>query len=271
MREFADDVAEVAEHEQGGESRAHNALSVTSCRTSHEQKFFDFDFVPWGTFASHLQSVAIAAKRVLIQIGNRHVFDKLVVAACMAAVAQHGIHHLFIATIIAFAVTAIGTRIRIGSNKDWAVMAGWAWYIYDDYCLAVAIDRIDASVEKDVRADFLAVVDAVPDFLHQLFGVFHALYMIFAVDLLHAQQDNAAICVGEGGITVPKGLRQIVLRLLELHAVCFWCRQQFYDVIGRQFFHLVSSDYTAFKNRFATSLPSTSDRFSLGGISSLLT
>ena len=203
MREFADNISEIAEHEQGSERRAHNALSVTSCRASHEQKLFDFDSVPWSAFASHLQAVAIAAKRVLVQVGDRHVFDKLMVAAFVAAVAQHGVHRLFIATIIAFAVTAIGTRIGIGSDKDRAVMAGWAWDVHDDHCLAVAIDCVDTTVEKDVRADFLAVVDAVPDFLHQLFGVFHALDMIFAVDFLYAEQDNAAFCVGESGIAFP--------------------------------------------------------------------
>ena len=186
MREFADDVAEIAEHEQGGERRAYNALFVTSRRAGHEQEFFDFDFVPWSPFTSHLQSVAISAKRVLIQIGNRQVFDNLVVTAFVTAVAQHGVHSFFAATVVAFSIAAKRTSIGIGADKDRTVMAGRPWDIHDDHCLADAIDRIDAAVEEDVRADLLAVVDTVPKLMHQLFGIIHALYMVLAIRLLHA-------------------------------------------------------------------------------------
>ena len=120
-------------------------------------------------------------------------------------------------------------------------------HIHDNDTLATAINGIDAAVEKDVGADFLAVVGVIPYLLHQLFGVSHALDMVLAIIILfHAKQNAPAIRVGKCGITLPKGTGYCTFCLLELDLVSLGIGYQPQYIIICNLFHSVSSGLTAF-------------------------
>ena len=160
--EFADDAAEIAEHQERGQRRADNAVLIASGGSSGEQKLLWSDVAPWGSGPAQLEAGQISPKCVLVQVGDRKFFGELAVSAFAASVSEHGIHGLLAATVVSFAIAAIGACVWVGADEDWTEVAVWPRDIHHDNGFAAAINRINATVEEDVGTDLLAIVDVVP-------------------------------------------------------------------------------------------------------------
>ena len=131
--------------------------------------------------------------------------------------------------IVAFEVTAVGPGAWIGAYIYRARCAFGSGHMDHDHVLALDLVHIRHTVGQDIAADFLAVVDHVPEILYCLVGVRQAFHheasMSFFVDSEH---DYSAIGVGERGIRLPQRTWHAAAAGLDFQSAVFLiCRQSF--------------------------------------------
>ena len=214
MRRHVGDGVEVAEADHSGQRRM-NLSPDPLCRADLCQELVIRQVVPDVPDLDPRKAGAIPADRVSVQLVDADLFENAGVRRDDALVANHRLDRFALHHVVALAVASIRALEHVMSDEHGTIMTIGSRHFDDDHLLAVAIDCIHAAPIHDIQADLLGVVGGIPETLDQRVGILDALNekrMIVA--FLDAQQNDAAICVRERAVGLPKGVRQRAERLL---------------------------------------------------------
>ena len=204
VRQNVRDLVEVAEADKPRERGMHVAVAPARRRADLHQETVVGKATPDVSGTQLAEVHPVSPDRVHIKVSNRQFVKDAVVRRLRTLVTNHALDRLARAMIVALAVSAVGSLEHVRADKDRTNRPLRSRHFDDDHSLAVNIDGIDGLVEQDVRADLVRVVHRVPEIGHDLLRVRQPLNLALAVLLADAEDDDAAVRVGERAVRRPE-------------------------------------------------------------------
>ena len=187
--------------------------------TQLQEKIFVLQRFPYMTGSGEAHSLAIAADAFSVEHRQVHFVQNEHVLRFHGCVAHHSLIFFLGAAIVALTVTAVCAE-RIAVHIHRFIGAFRAGNI-DDHNV-VAIHLLDEYIlgGQDIHAGLIGVIDDIPELLNESVRV-GQIYRVqgFIRPFFHAQQDNAAVGIGEGRVGFPNAFGQTAKGFLRLNAV----------------------------------------------------
>ena len=174
IRKDVHDLSELREADKSGKIGMHLAVFAAPGRTDSHKELLVGQVIPDMLWLLGLESVAIAANGLRAQIVNRQLFKQACVCGFNAGVPHHRLDRLARTVVVAFAIAPEGSAEHVLADINRTILSIRPRDFYHDNIAASAFHGIDMTIEKNVDADLLAVVDAVPKTLDQRRRLRHA-------------------------------------------------------------------------------------------------
>ena len=214
------DRREITETQQTGQHRANNTAIILLCRADLAQELLISELIPSMIGLALREHHPIAPDRILIEIGNRHVLKETVVGGLLALVADHRLHRLAAAMVIALSIPPVGALEHIRSDIHRLHPPIGPRHFRHHKRLVINLQRIDTLVRQHIVTHLVRIIRRVPKISPNLLSIFDALNDPFAILLAHTQHNNAAIRICERTVRRPEITRNAAASALELdHAV----------------------------------------------------
>lgn len=140
----------------------------------------------------------------------------------VGAAAQHGVELRPGTVVVPVAAAAVGAAGQVAADVDRALVPLRRGHRDGHDIPAVDVENLDVAGGEQVGADHPRVLEQGGKLVHQLPGLQQPLHPQGVVgQLLHPQQDDAAVGVGKGGIGLPDAPGQPAGGQLGLQAVVF--------------------------------------------------
>ena len=140
----------------------------------------------------------------------------------VGAAAQHGVELRPGTVVVPVAAAAVGAAGQVAADVDRALVPLRRGHRDGHDIPAVDVENLDVARGEQVGADYPRVLEQGGKLVHQLPGLQQPLHPQGVVgQLLHPQQDDAAVGVGKGGIGLPDAPGQPAGGQLGLQAVVF--------------------------------------------------
>lgn len=140
----------------------------------------------------------------------------------VGAAAQHGVELRPGTVVVPVAAAAVGAAGQVAADVDRALVLLRRGHRDGHDIPAVDVENLDVAGGEQVGADHPRVLEQGGKLVHQLPGLQQPLHPQGVVgQLLHPQQDDAAVGVGKGGIGLPDAPGQPAGGQLGLQAVVF--------------------------------------------------
>ena len=126
--------------------------------------------------------------------------------------------------VVSGTVALVCAGEEVSAYVDGSVLALGTGDIDDEDDRTVKLLRIDFFIGKDIVADFLAVVDNVPELLFHFPHFFFCEsggYECAVLLLIGSDEDEAAVGVGKRGIGLPQAVRKPSFGFLGFETVVF--------------------------------------------------
>ena len=150
------------------------------------------------TWLQIIKHDAVTADRFRIQITVQEVFQHQRVLWCIGLVTQHGLHFCIRTAIVSLMVSAEGTLEHILTDKYRFVSAIRARNLHYDEVHSVVFQTVYMMLQKDIGADFLTVVQRVPDIRKHLLRIYYATRNELFRDLIFLDTENNRTAKGVG-------------------------------------------------------------------------
>ena len=187
--------------------------------TQLQEEIFILQGFPHMAGAGEAHPLAIAANALFVEHSHVHFIQDEHVLGFHGSIPHHGLIFFFGATVVALTVAAVGAE-RIAVHIHRFIGAFRAGNI-DDHNV-VAIHLLDKYIlgGQDIHAGLIGVIDDIPELLNESVRV-GQIYRVqgFIRPFFHAQQDNAAVGIGEGRVGFPNAFGQTAKGFLRLNAV----------------------------------------------------
>ena len=217
--EFPHNVVFVAEHEKSGRSGMLFPIRADAHGTQLQEEIFILQRLPYMARAGKTHPLAIAADALLVEHSHVHFIQDEHVLGFHGSIPHHGLIFFLGAAVVALTVTAVCAE-RISVHIHRFIGAFRAGNI-DDHNV-VAIHLLDKYIlgGQDIHAGLIGVIDDIPKLLNESVRV-GQIYRVqgFIRPFFHAQQDNAAVGIGEGRVGFPNAFGQTAKGFLRLNAV----------------------------------------------------
>ena len=187
--------------------------------TQLQEEIFILQGFPHMAGAGEAHPLAIAANALFVEHSHVHFIQDEHVLGFHGSIPHHGLIFFFGATVVALTIAAVGAE-RIAVHIHRFIGAFRAGNI-DDHNV-VAIHLLDKYIlgGQDIHAGLIGVIDDIPELLNESVRV-GQIYRVqgFIRPFFHAQQDNAAVGIGEGRVGFPNAFGQTAKGFLRLNAV----------------------------------------------------
>ena len=217
--EFTHNVILVAEHEKSGRSGMLLPIRANAHGAQLQEKIFILQRLPYMAGAGKTHPLAIAADALLVEHSHVHFIQDEHVLGFHGSIPHHGLIFFLGAAVVALSVTAVCAE-RIAVHIHWFIGAFRTGNI-DDHNV-VAIHLLDKYIlgGQHIYAGLVGVIDDIPELLDKSVRV-GQIYRVqgFIRPFFHSQQDNAAVCIGEGRVGFPNAFGQTAKGFLRLNAV----------------------------------------------------
>ena len=184
-----------------------------------QEEIFILQRLPYMARTGKAHPLAIAADALLVEHSHVHFIQDEHVLRFHGCVPHHGLIFFLGAAVVTLSVAAIGTeRVTIYINR---LIRALCTGNIDDHNV-VAIHLLDKYIlgGQDIHAGLIGVIDDIPELLNESVRV-GQIYRVqgFIRPFFHAQQDNAAVGIGEGRVGFPNAFGQTAKGFLRLNAV----------------------------------------------------
>ena len=170
-----------------------------------------------GTGKAH--PLAVAADALLVEHIHIHFVEDEHVLGFHGGVPHHGLIFFLGAAVVALTVAAVGAK-RVAVHIDRLIGTLCTGDVDDHDVVAVHLLNEHIFGRQHIHAGLVRVVDDVPKLLDEFLrvGQIHRAEGLVC-QFLHAQQDDAAVGIGKGGVGLPDTLGQAAEGLLGLDSV----------------------------------------------------
>ena len=169
--------------------------------------------------AGQAHSLAIAADAFRMKHAQVHLVQHQHILRPHGSVPHHGLIFFLGAAVVALAVAAIGAQ-RVAVHIDRLIGALGTGHADDHDVRAVHLLHKNIPGRQDIDAGLIGIVDDIPELLNESVWI-GQIYRVqgFIRPFFHAQQDNAAVGIGEGRVGFPNAFGQTAKGFLRLNAV----------------------------------------------------
>ena len=223
MGTFAHDVIVVAEHEQTAECGMELTIfTAHHCRTNRTQETLVIKISPGTALTCRTETGAIRPHRIRIEIGNSEIVQHLGIHRLGSLISEHCRNLLPRATIVTFTAPAVGSRKEIVVDMHGTFVAWSTWNMNSHHHAIIRFEHFDFRFDGQHGAYLGSVADRIPKILTKVLHLgwrkpdcFEGTVFTF----LDAEQNDAAIGVGEGGIGLPHTARETTFRGFRLNPI----------------------------------------------------